>query len=78
MTAGFDPSDVCEVVGLPEMGVVEKAVQAPALPPGWVPEVPAAPAEPSAPAAPASGGDDEDMENLLRRTAAWNALEVRR
>ena len=76
--AGFDPADACEVVGLPEMGVVEKAVQAPALPPGWVPEVPAAPPEPeSAPAAPGTG-DDEDMENLLRRTAAWNALEVRR
>jgi HK97 family phage portal protein len=57
--AGFDPADVCEVVGLPEMGVVEQAVQAPALPPGWVPETPAA-----APASP---------EN--RQQAIWNALE---
>lgn len=35
--AGFDPEDVCEVVGLPVMKVAEKATQEPALPPGWVP-----------------------------------------
>lgn len=49
--AGFDPSDVLEVVGLPDMGVVEKATQVPAAPPGWVPAPPAgAPAVPGAPA----------------------------
>lgn len=36
--AGYDPKDVLEVVGLPDMGVIEKAVQAPVAPPGWVPE----------------------------------------
>lgn len=39
--AGFDPGDVLEVVGLPDMTVLEKATQAPALPPGWVPGQPA-------------------------------------
>lgn len=38
IAAGFDPDDVCEVVGLPSMEVAEKATQAPALPPGWVSE----------------------------------------
>jgi len=42
--AGFDPHDVLEVVGLPDMAVAERATQAPALPPGWVPDPPAAPA----------------------------------
>lgn len=41
--AGYDPHDVLEVVGLPDMGVIEKATQAPALPPNWVPAAPAAP-----------------------------------
>lgn len=41
---GADPHDALEVVGLPDMGIVEKATPAPALPPGWVPETPAAPA----------------------------------
>jgi HK97 family phage portal protein len=67
--AGYDPDDVCEVVGLPKMRVVEQATQAPALPPAWVPAAPAAPA----------GGDDEepaaDPENVARRQmAAWNRL----
>lgn len=69
--AGFDPSDVLEVVGLPDMDVVEKATQAPALPPGWVPELPAAPAGPAAPAdpdAPAapSGPDSTTLTALAR------------
>lgn len=38
--AGFDPADVCEVVGLPEMGTAVQATQSPALPPQWVPEQP--------------------------------------
>ena len=44
ITSGFDSADVLETVGLPTMDVAEKAVQSPALPPGWVPEMPAAPA----------------------------------
>lgn len=55
--AGADPHDAAEVCGLPDMQVAEQAVQAPALPPGWVPEQPAA--------APAAQGPD--MEALLRR-----------
>jgi len=61
--AGYDPKDVLEVVGLPDMGVVEQATQAPALPPAWVPEQPAAPAEPA--------GDSDDS------TAALNARLVK-
>lgn len=54
--AGFDPDDVLETVGLPSMAVVEKATQAPALPPGWVPEPGTEPdAEPG-----------QDMANALR------------
>jgi hypothetical protein len=64
--AGFDPHAVLEVVGLPDMGVAERAVQAPALPPGWVPEQPAAP----------DGGEGEDMANLLRRMSALNRTRV--
>lgn len=60
--AGFEPADVLEAVGLPDMAVAEKATQAPALPPGWVPQPPAVPAAPdNAPAAPG------DMADLLRR-----------
>lgn len=51
VNAGYDPSDVLEVVGLPDMRVVEKATQAPALPPAWVPQQPAGAGAPGAPAA---------------------------
>lgn len=65
--AGADPHDAAEVCGLPDMNIVEQATQAPALPPGWVPEQPAAP-----------DGDeaDEDMANLLRRMSALNRARV--
>lgn len=36
VTAGYEPHDVLETVGLPDMDVVETATQQPALPPGWV------------------------------------------
>lgn len=49
--AGYDPHAVLEVVGLPDMDVVEKATQSPAMPPGWVPA-------PSAPAAPEGTGNE--------------------
>jgi phage portal protein BeeE len=88
VSAGYDPADVLEVVGLPAMRVAERATQLPALPPAWVP---------AAPAAPGGGGDPGDaaaaalarlrasaawgspawgaLEDLrLRKQAAWNAL----
>ena len=69
ISAGYDPADVLEVVGLPAMKVAEKATQAPALPPSWVAAPPAAPADPAAP-----GGSD-DLDDMLRREmAAWNRL----
>lgn len=53
VSAGYDPNDVLEAVGLPDMKVVEKATPEPALPPGWVPAAPAgAPGAPAAPGAP--------------------------
>jgi HK97 family phage portal protein len=58
VNAGYDPHDVLEVIGLPDMGVLEKATQAPALPPAWVPEDPAS-----------GGGDtanlDREVVNLI-------------
>ena len=51
VAAGYDPDDVLETVGLPAMGVVEKATQSPALPPAWVPAPPADPSSPPVPAA---------------------------
>jgi HK97 family phage portal protein len=80
--AGYDPDDVCEVVGLPKMKVAVRATQSPALPPAWVAAVPDAPAGDSAPA----GGDGAsvpdtgelpdpgaDTENTLRRAAGWES-----
>jgi HK97 family phage portal protein len=63
--AGYDPSDVLEAVGLPDMGVVEQATQEPAMPPGWVP----APPLPSA--APAKD-DTESVSNYLKHLAGLN------
>lgn len=66
--SGFDPHDACEVVGLPDMGVVEQATQAPALPPEWV-AVPPAPAE-------GGGGHADDgkaLEAMMARQLAWNS-----
>ena len=78
VAAGYDPDDVCEVVGLPKMKVAERATQSPALPPAWVPAAPDAPGGESAPA----GGDGAsapgpatvpDTENALRRAAGWES-----
>jgi HK97 family phage portal protein len=46
--AGYDPKDILETVGLPDMGVAEKATQLPAAPPNWVVADPAAPEAPEA------------------------------
>jgi HK97 family phage portal protein len=68
VTAGFDPHDVLEAVGLPDMGVIEKATQEPALPPGWVPAPPALPS-----AAPSQQPDDsQDVANYLKRLVGLN------
>jgi hypothetical protein len=82
VAAGYDPDDVCEVVGLPKMKVAVRATQAPALPPAWVAAAPDAPAGENAPA----GGDGAsvpdagqlpdpgaDTENALRRAAGWES-----
>lgn len=68
VNAGFDPSDVCETVGLPDMDVVEKATQQPALPPGWVAGMPGGPAVPAGgDGADAPNAANADMAALLRR-----------
>lgn len=69
--AGFDPGDVLEAVGLPDMAVLEKASPIPAVPPGWVVPKEAAPAAPDN--APADGGD---MTNLLRRVLSDGYVPV--
>jgi HK97 family phage portal protein len=74
--AGYDPHDVAETVGLPAMGVVEQATQAPALPPAWVP---APPAEPAAPAPGESNdGQQQSLEALMReQLPTWNKAGAR-
>ena len=69
ITAGYDPHDVLEVIGLPDMQHSLNLTSAPALPPRWtlgVPPPAPAPAKPAAqaaaktpPDAPAGAGDDE-------------------
>jgi phage portal protein BeeE len=64
--SGYDPNDVLEVVGLPDMNVVEVATQAPALPPSWVAEqAPPSTADTGAPA-----GNDGSAQNRLAVAAA--------
>lgn len=75
VNAGFDPHDVLEVVGLPDMNVVEKATQAPALPPQWVPAAPPAPEGQPEPA-PAAVGARADIFELLAAQSAWNKAGV--
>jgi HK97 family phage portal protein len=72
--SGLDPHDVLEAVGLPDMGVVEQATQAPALPPAWVPAAPpeAAPAAPDVDALLAKYMPE--LRELLESRAAWNTL----
>jgi HK97 family phage portal protein len=79
VTAGYDPADVTEVVGLPAMGVVEKAVQEPAVPPGWVPAPPAAPAGAGDDETAAAGGASQQdtkaaaAQAALRHAAGWDS-----
>lgn len=73
VNAGYDPHDVLETVGLPDMAVVEKATQAPALPPAWVPAP--APGEATPGGAPSEQGEAvaallrEEFENAQRWVA---------
>ena len=64
--AGYDPHDVLEVIGLPDMGVAEKATQAPALPPSWV-------AAPPAQEEPAPEQEGDGPANHVR-LADWRPL----
>ena len=64
--AGVDPDDAAATVGLPPMKTAERAVQSPALPPGWVPEMGGG-ADPQAPDAAAVAAA---AEAILRAAAA--------
>jgi hypothetical protein len=74
--AGAEPHSALEVVGLPDMDIVEQATQAPALPPAWVPEQPAAGTDSGSPN---SGSDapatPETAAAAMRQLAVWNSLE---
>lgn len=79
--AGYDPHDVLETIGLPDMDVAEKATQQPALPPGWMPGAPApAPGagQPAAGAEPSAAGaaQDDDMANRVRRMLSNGHIPV--
>lgn len=77
VNAGYDPHDALETVGLPDMDIAEKAVQAPALPPGWVPEMPGgAPAPTPGQTPPAATPDSGDMENRLRKMLSNGHMKV--
>lgn len=70
--AGYDPKDVLEAVGLPDMKVVEKATQSPALPPAWVPAL-----EPGAPGGAApdeTGGDPGSSGDGSGMNAQWEQI----
>lgn len=71
VNAGYDPHDVLETVGLPDMGVVEQATQTPAIPPRWVPTAP----EP----APGEDGQQTDgLEALMaQQLRSWNRAGAR-
>lgn len=72
--AGYDPHDVLEVVGLPDMDVAAQATQSPALPPAWVSTAPAEPT-PSAPDVDAILARMlPELRELLESRAAWNTL----
>jgi hypothetical protein len=77
VSAGYEPHAVLEAVGLPDMAVVERATQAPALPPTWVPAAPGAPAGGDGASAPAPGKKGQpggvDVEDLLRERAGWDS-----
>ncbi len=65
--AGYEPHAVLQVVGLPDMDVVEQAVQAPVAPPGWVPEPPA-PQLPSA----APSADTQAVAKYMKQLIGLN------
>ncbi len=81
--AGFDPHDALEVVGLPDMNVIEKATPAPALPPGWVaeppatgvPGVPAIQPAPAKPGQPASQPGPKEPKTPVP-AAAWDGPDL--
>ena len=68
--AGAEPHAALEVVGLPDMEIVEQATQSPALPPGWVPEM-----APGAAPGGAAPGQDE-MAARLRKMLGNGHLPV--
>lgn len=77
--AGCDPHDALEVVGLPDMDMVETATQQPALPPAWVPAPPATPAQGDGPAGttpPAKPGAAPAAHARLAITAAANPQQI--
>lgn len=72
VNAGYDPHDVLETVGLPDMAVVEQATQTPAIPPRWVPTEPE----------PAPGQDGQQQTDSLEALMAqqlrsWNRAGAR-
>jgi HK97 family phage portal protein len=71
--SGYEPHDVLEVVGLPDMEVVETATQTPALPPAWVPAAPEAPAEPDTSAGAGADGQDSEQDTSSSSGAGSSA-----
>lgn len=71
VNAGYDPHDVLETVGLPDMGVAERATQTPAIPPRWVPTAPE----------PAPGEDGQQTDSLealmAQQLRSWNRAGAR-
>lgn len=78
VNSGYEPTDVLEAVGLPDMGVAEKATQSPALPPAWVPALaPGTPdGEPETPTGGDAGSGDSGSSASGTSGGAQNRLEL--
>jgi HK97 family phage portal protein len=70
--AGVDPDAAADAVGLPSMPMVEKAVEVPSLPPGWVP---APPGEGGAPPAAPAARERIAIQGRLENNAAKKAIQ---
>lgn len=71
VNAGVEPHAALEGVGLPDMEIIEKATQEPAVPPGWATAAPELPTAAKKPADSDSGLADE-VTNYMKKLIGMN------